>query len=289
MKRLWLKSMFLLGILWGQSSTEVYLFDLVSKEDVYAISNPINISNNPGYDNQPSFMKHGRAVLYASTRNGQTDIVSYQIRTGKKTWLTNTEGSEYSPLQIGSGNAFSAIRLDQDGTQLLYKYSMYSKQGKVLIPDLKIGYHGWVDRNRLLSFVLGDPHTLQLSALKEGKNQILDEKIGRSIHKIPKTSLMSYISKQNVPWTINTLDPETGMTDLIIHAFDGSEDFAWTPSGIMFMGGGDILYKYDPNYDQDWVAMADLNDFGLNDITRLTVSPKGDKVVIVVVEKPVDK
>ena len=128
-----------------------------------------------------------------------------------------------------------------------------------------------------------------LSALKEGKNQILDEKIGRSIHKIPKTSLMSYISKQNVPWTINTLDPETGITNLIIHTFNGSEDFAWTPSGIMFMGGGDILYKYDPNYDQDWVAMADLNNFGLNDITRLTVSPKGDKMVIVVVEKPVDK
>jgi len=35
--------------------------------------------------------------------------------------------------------------------------------------------------------------------------------------------------------------------------------------------------------------MADLNDYGLNDFTRLTVSPKGDKVVIVVVEKPVDK
>ena len=85
--------MLLLGILWGQSSTEVYLFDLVSNEDVYAISNPINISNNSGYDNQPSFMKHGRAVLYASTRNGQTDIVSYQIRTGKKTCLLYTSPS----------------------------------------------------------------------------------------------------------------------------------------------------------------------------------------------------
>ena len=129
------------SILYAQSSTELYLFDFLSKNNKYVIANPVNISKNPGYDNQPSFTKNGRHVLFSSTRNNQTDILSYNIRTDKKKWLTKTEGGEYSPLQIGSSNSFSAIRLDPNGYQRLYKYSMYSKNSKELVKDLKIGYH----------------------------------------------------------------------------------------------------------------------------------------------------
>ena len=285
MKKSLLKFALLLVILYGQNNTEVYLFDLISLDDKYTIVNPVNISNNPGYDNQPSFMKNGRSILFASTRNDQTDIVSYNIRTGKSTWLTDSEGSEYSPVQIGSSNSFSAIRLDKDGTQLLYKYSMYSNKGRVLIPELKVGYHGWVDRNQILAFVLGEPSTLQLFSLKSGNSQILDKKIGRSIHKIPQTYLMSYVSKKTELWTINSLDTETGVTDIIVPTRKGSEDLAWAPSGIIFMGAGNILYQFDPKYNSDWIALTDITVFGLSGITRLAVSPKEDKIVIVVAEK----
>ena len=180
----------------AQPATDVYLFGLKAVDNLLTVSNPVNISNNRGYDNQPSFTKNGQEVLFTSTRNGQTDIVRYNIRTNRKTWLIDTEGSEYSPLQIGSTQTFSAILLEEDGTQLLYKYNMRSGKGEVLVPDLKIGYHSWIDRNRLLSFVLGDPPTLQLSYLKDGKNRVLDSTIGRSLHPIPGKSLMSYVSKQ---------------------------------------------------------------------------------------------
>jgi hypothetical protein len=40
----------------AQTGSEIYLFDLLSVDDKYAIANPVNISDNPGYDNQPSFM-----------------------------------------------------------------------------------------------------------------------------------------------------------------------------------------------------------------------------------------
>ena len=289
MKKSLLKFALLLGLLFGQNGTEVYLFDLVSKDGIFSIENPLNISNNPGYDNQPSFMKNGRSVLFASTRNDQTDIVSYNIRTGKSTWLTNSEGSEYSPVQIGSSNSFSAIRLDKDGTQLLYKYSMYSNKGRVLIPDLKVGYHGWVDRNRILSFILGEPPTLQLFSLKSGISQILDKKIGRSIHKIPQTNLMSYISKQAEISTINSIDTETGVTDIIISTIKGSEDLVWAPSGIIFMGAGIILYKFDPKYYNDWIALTDITVFGLSGITRLAINPKEDKIVLVVSEESISQ
>ena len=269
----------------AQTSTEVYLFDLILVNGQYTLSNPVNISNNTGYDNQPSFMQNGRQVLFASTRNGQTDIVSYNIRTSKKTWLTNTEGGEYSPLQIGNSNTFSAIRLDPNGYQRLYKYSMYSGNSKELVENLKIGYHGWIGRDQLVSFVLGDPPTLQHSNVKTGDNTILDETIGRSIHKFPKSGGVVYISKKQKPWTINTIDINSGRVETMIHTLDESEDFAVTYSGVLIMGKGNLLYNFDPYNHTDWVQIADLSDYELDDITRLAISPKANKIAIIVNEK----
>ena len=98
-----MKSKFLLVLLtlffitaFAQPATEVYLFELKAVDNLFTVSNPVNISNNRGYDNQPSFMKNGQDVLFTSTRNGQTDIVRYNINKNRKTWLTDTKGSEYS-------------------------------------------------------------------------------------------------------------------------------------------------------------------------------------------------
>ena len=54
------------------------------------MSNGINISNNEGYDNQPSFFEDDN-VLYASTRNGQTDIAQYHINYKSKTFINYTK------------------------------------------------------------------------------------------------------------------------------------------------------------------------------------------------------
>src|SRR5690606_11283985 len=90
----------------AQVNTEIYLFDLTMDKTGPVLSNPKNISNNEGYDNQPSFMDD-HTVLFASTRNGQTDILQFNITQGSTSeWLTNTQtGSEYSPLKIPGTNA----------------------------------------------------------------------------------------------------------------------------------------------------------------------------------------
>ena len=52
---------FLCVLMTAQEATEIYLFDLTEQEGQISINNPINISNNEGYDNQPSFTEDGLA------------------------------------------------------------------------------------------------------------------------------------------------------------------------------------------------------------------------------------
>ena len=54
---------FSVTVLYAQNSTEVYLLDLSEKAGKLALSNPRNVSNKPGYDNQP-FFHPTRALLY---------------------------------------------------------------------------------------------------------------------------------------------------------------------------------------------------------------------------------
>lgn len=84
---------------WAQTDTEVYLFDLKVNNGKPTLSNPKNISNNPGYDNQPSFWDDD-SILFASTRQDQTDILQFNVNEGStSSWLTyTTAGSEYSPF-----------------------------------------------------------------------------------------------------------------------------------------------------------------------------------------------
>ena len=272
---------FFLKIVLGQVNTEVYLFDLRSLNYNYQILNPLNISNSKGYDNQPSFLNTSDKVLFSSNRNGQTDIIIYDIKTQKKKWLTETVGSEYSPIQINSSNSFSTVRLDVNGDQLLYKYDMNNDTIIPLIPNLKIGYYGWVNDNQILSFVLGDPPSMQSSFLKEGINKIIVENIGRSFYKIPGTNLMSYVKKDSI-WSIISIDLKTGYKEKIIETLEDSEDFTWTPDKILLMGHKSQIFKFDPRRDNDWILVKDLSSFELNNISRIAVSNNGKRLAIVV-------
>ena len=94
---------------YAQTSTEVYLFDIELMDGEYTLMNPRNVSDNDGYDNQPSFTADGKGLLFASTRGDQTDILWYDLSTATKRWLSDTEGSEYSPVLVTTPSFDSVV------------------------------------------------------------------------------------------------------------------------------------------------------------------------------------
>lgn len=272
----------------AQPNTEIYVYDLHLTDSGYVIKNPVNITHqNPGYDNQPHFTEQGE-LLFVSTRQGQTDVARVDLHDYSWTWLTATPGSEYSPTQIPESDAFSAINLETDGTQLLWKYPNQNSPS-VIIPDLKIGYHCWYNKEVLASFVLGDPATLQVCNIVTYDCETLDTNIGRSLHKIPGEKHISYIKKGSDTWKIISLDPKNGKKTTLTNTIEQSEDMCWAPNGTIFMGKDNSLYYHRPGENKGWqeVKIIDNPMFNpehsiLHGITRLAINPTGDKIAIVV-------
>lgn len=283
----------------AQPATEVYLFDLKKKGNSYELRNATNVSANPGqYDNQPSFSADGKTVYYVSMdTSGQTDIYFYSIRNGSRTNFSQTPAaSEYSPTLTPDGQFISTIRVVGE-EQLLWKFPLGGGEPLVVVPNLVIGYHAWWNNNTIVSFVLGDPQTLQVTTLSSNSNKIVAENIGRSIYKMPgrmprrmpgrmpRQNLISFLQNRNgQPSLIQSLNPETGERSILAEALPNSQDMAWTPAGEILMGQGSALFIQHKN-SSDWTKIAQLDEqFGLTVITRIAVSPNGKRLALVVNE-----
>ncbi|PWL38485.1 steroid delta-isomerase [Flagellimonas aquimarina] len=272
----------------GQVNTDVYLFDLQINNGDPVLSNPKNISNNEGYDNQPSFL-NDNTVLFASNREDQTDILRFNILEGSTTsWISNTPtGSEYSPLKIPNKNAISAIRLDLDGLQRLYEYDITTGESELILEDLKIGYHVWYNDHILVATVLVENRMdLVVSNLKDNTNFTFQKNVGRSLWKIPNSDLVSYISKENKAWEIKSLNPITGATKKIANTFRGSEDICWLNDSTIIAGAGKSLIKFDTESGIEWDLIMNFEQEEINNITRIAINKAGNRLAFVAEESP---
>jgi hypothetical protein len=187
MKIITILSFFSVFTAFSQSNTEVFLFDIESNNSKIEVQNGKNISNNEGYDNQPSFLGNEN-ILYASTRNGQTDIAKYHINYKSKIFINSTEGGEYTPLKVPNKNAVSAVRLDKDGKQRLYSYNLSNGESTELINDLVVAYYTWQNENTIVSAVIEDEElNLYVTDVLKNESKKYADKVGRSFHKIPNS------------------------------------------------------------------------------------------------------
>ena len=267
----------------GQQGTDIFVGRLSLSGGQIVVSQLRNATNRNGYDNQPSFDPTGAFVLYTSGRpDGQTEIFRYDIAAGGSENVTNTPESEYSPTPMPGGATFSVIRVEADSAQRLWSFDMDGRNPKLLLEDIMpVGYHAWGNERMLALFVLGAPSTLQLADANTGRASVIERSIGRSLHRIPGQLAISFVHKvSDDEWWIKRLDLRTQQITPLIHTVPGSEDYAWTPGGVVVMGSGSVLYQWRSGAI-GWSVVADLADQGIEGITRIAVSEAGDRIAIV--------
>ena len=269
----------------AQPGSEIYLFDLKIKKDKLSISNGKNITNHIGYDNQPFFHPNESLIYYSQAdTSGRTDILVYDYSKNTTKKITETSEREFSPTVTPDGKFLSCIIQRDDGVQDLAKYSLAGGTPSVLINNLKVGYHAWVNETDLILFVLGEPHTLRWYSLLSKKDTIIAGNIGRSLHGIPKSSEMSFVDKSADTWMIKKLDTKTRIASNITLTLPGHEDLSWTSDGKIIMSDGERLYYFHPGSSTEWKEIEGMSTLKLKGITRLSVNKKGNKIAIVASE-----
>lgn len=262
--------------------TDIYLFDLVFKKGKFVVTNSVNITDRKGYDNQPLFHPEKPFIYYASADDeGRTDIVMYNHETGRTRNLTNTSEREYSPTVTPNKKFISCIIQRDNGAQDLGKYPIDGGDAEIIIDNLTVGYHAWRDDKTLFLFVLGQPNTFREYSIDDKKDRIISETIGRSLHRIPGTTDISFVDKSSSEWTIKKVKRKDGTIETVGKTLPGREDLTWTPGGKIIMSDGVKLFYWMPGKSKDWTPIDFPDGLSLSGITRLTVNAKGNKIAVV--------
>ena len=262
-------------------SSEVFIIDLKTNGKL-KVGQPLKITNDAGYNNQPSFLPDGRSMFYTSIKEKQADIYRYDINGGATTQITKTPESEFSPTLTPDGKFISVVRVEADGTQRLWKFPLAGGPPALVLENIKpVGYHLWIDDYTLALFILGKPNTLQLVDLRTGKAEVIADNPGRILRRVPHEDKFSFVQKvSDQEWLIKTYDLRTREVATFSKTFPGVEDYAWTPQGALLMANGPKLFARTKS-DWAWVEIADFSNDGLKNISRIAVSPKGDRIALV--------
>jgi Tol biopolymer transport system component len=265
--------------------TEIFLFDLKVSQNNIILSNPQNITNRVGYDNQPYFHPEKPIVYYsAADESGRTDIMVYNYKTGERKKLTDTPEREYSPTVTPDGKFISCIIQRDNGAQDLGMYPIDGGEPVIIIDNLTVGYHAWITDDLLVLFVLGRPNTLRLYSVSDKKDLMLAENIGRSLHRIPGTNDISFIDKQGAEWQIKRYNSKNGTIETVTPTLPNREDMAWTTDGKILMSDGKKLFFVNPGEHSSWRKATLPKMIAPQGISRLAINTTLSKIAIVVDE-----
>ena len=286
MKKL-LVLLFVSNLLFAQSGTEIFLLDITNSSGNITLSNPKNITNRKGYDNQPFFHPSQPLLYYTAMQDGQTDIWSYNLKTNMKEKITNTIDSEYSPTVTPDKKYLSCIvQRKSNGDQDLVKYNIKNPTETQMIFESqktgKIGYQAWLNPNELISFVLGNPQTLHYQHLISKQDLIIAPNIGRSLHLIPKQKAFSFVQQIEKKWLIRSFNPQKNTIIDIAESHPDSEHYnAWLSENTILESRNTDIFSYSL-MTKEW-KIVNLPNMLLNrKISRMAI--KGNKIAIVVEE-----
>ncbi len=268
--------------------TDIFLLPLDRSGATLAAGPARNVTNRPGYDNQPSFSPDGRRIFFTSIReDAQADIYSVDLASLAITRVTSTPESEYSPTVMPGGRELAVIRVELDSTQRLWAFPLAGGAPRLLLRDVKpVGYQAWIDSTTVGLFVLGTPPSLQVADLATNRARRLLDGIGRSLTSIPGTRRLTVtrVQEDRLSWLTEVDPAEPGSMRPMVAMPHQAEYVAWHPDGYLLTVEGTRLLRLRPGVDGEWVPVADLATPGMGALSRLAVSPDGHWLAVVAAE-----
>jgi ketosteroid isomerase-like protein len=254
----------------------------------FAVSNLINISKHPGYDNQPAFFPDGRLVFTSQIAvldetGHAVQAVIHDFANGTSRPVPGALGFSPTPAADGS------LMLLRDGHVVLHDASGKESQ---LTETKDAGYFArfdeqtWVlymnDKQRRI--VMYDPKTKALDTIALGSMT--------APFRISGKRAVSFVAVEPFPAPEGTAPPRTlflrqfnvddrQITTLATVPFPTSGSHVWTSRGTLLMASGHTIYEWNPAKPDDWRTAATFDDPELQGLTRIAISPRGDRIALV--------
>lgn len=282
MRNLFFIAFFLSGILKAQlPDTDLWLAELDAKVPG-KIRSASNITNRPGYDNQPSFSKNGKLIYFTSIHEDkQADVYSCSVGSKKIEQITKTKESEYSPNETMFGNYLSVLHVTIDSIQTvkLLDLKTFSITNSNFSSFDSAGYYHFLNADTLLYYKLTQPHTLRYFVNSSKAEGVLAEHPCRTFKMVNRYSFMFGI-KDSSSTRYFLYDVRLQKASLYATINSVNEDMIWHPvHGLLISDKATIL-----NYSvaqAKWNVLYDLASFGIKKITRFCFDPKNKYLVVV--------
>jgi hypothetical protein len=264
------------------------------------VSEVVNLTPQKGAHFQPSFTRDGAAVLFASDRSGSNNVWRHDLASGKTSAVTTTPHNLYSPTPLPDGSGFSAIRVvDADPA-----YGIESKQPSLwrigwdgqevapVVPVMRVGYHAWVDDQRLALFIVDDvpernAHRAVLFNRTTGKSTPLTDKPGRSLGRTADGKRALFVDQTDpAHWRLCAQGEGDAAAQALVETPVGPEGlqdrnrsqyFTALPDGSVLMARGALLLRWDGQPGSAFQPLAELPGLG-GAIRNITASPDGARL-----------
>lgn len=266
-----------------QPNPEIFLFSIEKTGDKFTFSGGKNITNNAGYDNQPSFSLDNRSILFTSNRNGKdTNIYEYFLADGKLEQITTSEDNEYTAKDF-DGKMLNFIREGSDQTMTIFKYDRATKQeSKALKIKEPVAYYAFNAKGDAVVWVRYAFFIHWVNTEKNINRFVTDYGQPSTPQLIPNTDSFSFMKRlPNDELWIYEFNPSNQAIRPIVQPKDAKLTYCWLPDGTLLTGSGTKLFKFSEKTDKRWVEIADLASFGIKDIGRVAVSFDGKNLALV--------
>ncbi|MGA8808258.1 MAG: hypothetical protein WB973_10310, partial [Thermoanaerobaculia bacterium] len=270
------------------NDSEVWAGSLDMSGGRFVVSNLANISKHPGYDNQPSFFPDGKLVFTSQIAvldetGHAVQAVIHDFAKGTSTPVPGAMGFSPTPAADGS------LMLLREGHVVLHDASGRESQ---LTETTDAGYftrfdeQTWVlymnDKQRRI--VMYDPKTKALETMALGSIT--------APFRIPGKRAVSFVAVEPFPAPAGTTPPRKlflrqldldghHVTTLASISFPTSGSHVWTSRGTLLMASGHTIYEWNPAKPDDWPIAATFDDPELQGLTRIAISPRGDRIALV--------
>lgn len=268
----------------AQGGTDVWVAPLREAGRTITVGQPRNLTNRPGYDNQPAFSARGDIVYFTAVHDdGPSDIWRVPASGGVAQRFTDTPQSEYSATLTPDGLHLSVIRVElPDSTQRLWKFPLDGTAPSLVLGALRpVGYHVWAGEHTLGTFVLGQPNALVIADARTQRADTVARNIGRALVRVPGRDAFTFVqmgaARGDTAW-LSEVDVRTRAVRRVAPLPRGSEYHVWTPGGRLVIASGSRLLLWT---DGRWDVTGDFSHAGVRGISRLALSPAGDQLAFV--------